>query len=157
MHTFPHRTFAICKVPTVNPSGKNQRFLPAPTGREPLGAVSAAFRRTYYIFPLPYSLKKPGIVTAVEIGVSILSIKYQPKANRQLSSRWLPQSPAVTAPSRRELWASAFPHGFVLLESANCEFLRQKSKIFASSLWQGSLWCGAWAFGAVTIPGVFSE
>ena len=37
MHTFPHRTFAICKVPTVNPSGKNRRFLPAPTGREPCG------------------------------------------------------------------------------------------------------------------------
>ena len=42
MHTFPHRTFAICKVPTVNPSGKNQRFLPAPFGKGALRAVPAA-------------------------------------------------------------------------------------------------------------------
>ena len=80
MHTFPHRTFAICKVPTVNPSGKNQRFLPAPTGREPLGAVSAAFRRTYYIFPLPYSLKKPGIFPAVHGWVPTTTSKHQPKS-----------------------------------------------------------------------------
>ena len=31
-------------------------------------------------------------------------------ANNQLVARWLPQSPAVTAPSRRELWAAALPH-----------------------------------------------
>ncbi len=40
----------------------------------------------------------------------------------------------------------SFPHGFVLSRSANCESLSQKSKIFASSLWQGSLW------GAATKP-----
>ena len=34
--------------------------------------------------------------------------------------------------------AGRFPHGFVLSRSANCESLRQKSLIFASSLWQGS-------------------
>ena len=33
-----------------------------------------------------------------------------------------------------------FPHGFVPMGSANCESLSQKSEIFASSLWQGSLW-----------------
>ena len=33
-----------------------------------------------------------------------------------------------------------FPHGLVLWESPHCESLSQKSKIFASSLWQGSLW-----------------
>ena len=36
--------------------------------------------------------------------------------------------------------------GLCLWESANCESLSQKSKIFASSLWQGSLW------GAATKP-----
>ena len=35
--------------------------------------------------------------------------------------------------------AGRFPHGFVLSESASCESLSQKSKIFASSLSQGSL------------------
>ena len=35
--------------------------------------------------------------------------------------------------------SGSFPHGFVLSRSANCESLSQKSKIFASSLWQGSL------------------
>ena len=39
-----------------------------------------------------------------------------------------------------------FPHGFVLSESACCKSLSQKSKIFASSLWQGSLWRRPWAF-----------
>ena len=43
VHTFPHRTFAICKVPTVNPSGKNQRFLPAPFGKGALRAVPADY------------------------------------------------------------------------------------------------------------------
>ena len=35
--------------------------------------------------------------------------------------------------------AGRFPHGFVLSESACCKSLSQKSKIFASSLSQGSL------------------
>ena len=35
--------------------------------------------------------------------------------------------------------SGSFPHRFVLSRSANCESLSQKSKIFASSLWQGSL------------------
>ena len=50
----------------------------------------------------------PGNVPAVEVGVSITSIKYRPIPNHQLSARWLPQSPAVTAPSRRELWGAYF-------------------------------------------------
>src|SRR5699024_5338159 len=40
--------------------------------------------------------------------VSIPTGKYHPKATRQLSARWLPQSPAVTAPSRRELFFVSF-------------------------------------------------
>ena len=36
-----HMGLCFRKVPTVNPSVKNQRFLPAPTGREPLRAVPA--------------------------------------------------------------------------------------------------------------------
>ena len=31
-----------------------------------------------------------------------------PKVNRNCTARWLPQSPAVTAPSRRELWGAYF-------------------------------------------------
>ena len=29
-----------------------------------------------------------------------------PSSNRRFTARWLPQSPAVTAPSRRELWGA---------------------------------------------------
>ena len=39
--------------------------------------------------------------------------------------------------------AGRFPHRFALSRSTNCESLSQKSKIFASSLWQGSLWGAA--------------
>ena len=38
--------------------------------------------------------------------VSITTSKYYPTANRQFAPRLLPQSPAVTAPSRRELWGA---------------------------------------------------
>ncbi len=79
-----HTGLYFGKVPTVNPSVKNQRFLPAPTGREPLRAVPAAnFARqlsTNRYFPDPpgigglsaepitYSLfpEKSGIGTAVQ-------------------------------------------------------------------------------------------
>ena len=40
--------------------------------------------------------------------VSITTSKYYPTANRQFAPRLLPQSPAVTAPSRRELWGLSF-------------------------------------------------
>ena len=70
-----------------NPSVKNQRFLPAPfhkgaSGVPPVSMrtvafcdsllplqcpVSAACRRTFSLFTLHYSLKKPGLATAVEI------------------------------------------------------------------------------------------
>ena len=56
-------------------------------------------------------------------------------------------SPAVPAPSRRELWG-LYLATLVCCSggSASCESLRQKSEIFASSLSQGSLF----AFGIVT-------
>ena len=53
---------------------------------------------------------------------------------------------ASAPPRRGDSEAGKFPHRFVLLESSHCESLSQKSKIFASSLWQGSLW------GAATKP-----
>ena len=48
-------------------------------------------------------------------------------------------SPAVPAPSRRELWG-LYLATLVCCSggSASCESLRQKSEIFASSFWQGS-------------------
>ena len=62
-----------------------------------------------------------------------------PSANRNCTAHLLPQSPAVTAPSRRELWGLYLATlACCLWESACCESLSQKSKIFASSLWQGS-------------------
>ena len=58
----------------------------------------------------------------------------------------LPKGGASAPPRRGDSEAGKFPHRFVLLESSHCESLSQKSKIFASSLWQGSLW------GAATKP-----
>ena len=148
-------------------------------------------RSAIRFFPDP-----PGIVTAVEGGVSITSIKYHPISKTQLRpplapsgtcgasslpegavfplafafSHWifgnrkcLLWNPSVKnqrflpAPfgkgafgvqrrsppcQRGVVWRSQtggipqvgrFPHRFVLWESANCESLSQKSKIFASS------------------------
>ena len=44
----------------------------------------------------------------------------------------------LAKPNRGDSEAGRSPHRSVLSESANCESLSQKSKIFASSLWQGS-------------------
>ena len=90
------------------------RFVTSPTR-----PVSAAFRRTYYIFPLPYSLKKPGVVTAVEIGVSILSIKYQPKSR---PSAYLPLAPSGTcgASSLPEGAMGCIPFHIGLLQYVKC-------------------------------------
>ena len=48
-------------------------------------------------------------------GCRYLPASTTPKANRNCTARRLPQSPAVPAPDRRELWASAFSHWLVLL------------------------------------------
>ena len=74
--------------------------------------------------------------------------KYHPKSK---PSAYRPQAPSVTAapcqlPPGGSYGVRTFPHGFVPMGSANCESLSQKSEIFASSLWQGSLF----AFGIVT-------
>ena len=87
------------EVPTVNPSVKNQRFLPAPFDKGAFGVHR----------PKP-PLRKGG---------------------------------ASAPPRRGDSEAGRFPHRFVLLESSHCESLSQKSKIFASSLSQGSLGCSA--------------
>ena len=105
VHTFPHRTFAICKVPTVNPSGKNQRFLPAPFNKGALRAVPAAnFAPSWSVIVL--ALTRPVSLLRWKLGCRYSLSSTNPKANRQLSSRWLPQAPAVPAPSRRELWGA---------------------------------------------------
>ena len=149
-------------------------------------------RSAIRFFPDP-----PGIVTAVEGGVSITSIKYHPISKTQLRpplapsgtcgasslpegavfplafafSHWIfgnrkcllwnpsvinqrflpaPFGKGAFGVHRRSppghcgggfasgktggiLQAGRFPHGFALWESANCESLSQKSKIFASS------------------------
>ena len=85
-----HMGLYFQKVPTVNPSVKNQRFLPAPFGKGAFGV----HRRS------PPGHCGGGFASGKTGGI---------------------------------LQAGRFPHGFVLWESANCESLSQKSKIFASS------------------------
>ena len=68
----------------------------------------------------------PGIVTAVEVEVSINSIKYHPKSKPELHPPLAPSvtATAVPAPSRRELWGLYLATlACCLWESANCESL----------------------------------
>ena len=57
----------------------------------------------------------------------------------------LSHASGVPAPSRRELWAAAFPHGLVLWGSACCESLSHASGVPAPF--------NKGALGAVPIPG----
>ena len=62
--------------------------------------------------------------------VTITTSKYQPKSNRQLAARWLPQAPAVPAPSRRELFR---PRLFARYRS----IVRYRAfSIFQSTAWE---------------------
>ena len=68
--------------------------------------------------------------------------KYHPKSK---PSAYRPLAPSVTCGDSSlpegAMGCEPFHMGLCLWESANCESLSQKSEIFASSLWQGSL-CG---------------
>ena len=52
-------------------------------------------------FPVPHTRKASGITG---IGYRYPQASTTPKANDNHTARWLPQSPAMTAPSGRELW-----------------------------------------------------
>ena len=88
----------------------------------------------------------PGIVTAVEVGVSITFIKYHPKIK---PSAYPPLAPSVTAtpcqlPPGGSYGLVPFYMGLCLWESANCESLSHGEGHRGlpgrvSSLWQGSL------------------
>ncbi len=109
------------EVPTVNPSVKNQRFLPAPFGKGAIGVHR----------PKPPLLKggasacRGGGIPRHRLGTSsLITLHYSLKT------------------------PFPFPHRFVLIGSANCESLSHASGVpapfgnlrRASSLWQGSLW-----------------
>ena len=83
------------EVPAVNPSVTAKA-----TGGSP--AVPAPFGKGAFLCPVS--------LLRCRIGHRQSPAGTTPSANNQLVARWLPQSPAVTAPSRRELWAAAFPH-----------------------------------------------
>ena len=115
----------------MNPSVKNQRFLPAPFGKGAFGC---------------------GIVTAVEVGASVTSIKYHPKSKPQPHRPLAPSvtakatggSPAVPAPSGRELFflrLLLLHIGFVLSESTCCESLSHASGVPAP-FGKGAFGCG---------------
>ena len=73
--------------------------------------------------------------------MSTTTSKYHPKSK---SSAYRPLAPSVTCGDSSlpegAMGCVPFHIGLLLWESACCESLSQKSKIFASSLWQGSLW-----------------
>ena len=113
----------------MNPSVKNQRFLPAPFGKGAFGC---------------------GIVTAVEVEASVTSIKYHPKSKPQPHRPLAPSvtAIAVPAPSGRELFflrLLLLHIGFVLSESTCCESLSHASGVPAPT--------GREPLGAPPIPG----
>ena len=80
-------------------NGKLQRV---PSGR----AVPAAnFAPSWSVIVL--ALTRPVSFLRCMVGCRQPPASTSPKANRQLSSRWLPQAPAVPAPSGRELWGAS--------------------------------------------------
>ena len=88
------------------------------------------------------SLTRPVSLLRCMVGYRQPPASTIPSANRNCTARWLPQSPAVTAPSRRELWVRTTSHWVVLL--GKCLLCIPQSRLRrASSLWQGSLWCSA--------------
>ena len=112
-----------------------------PHSTAPVDTGSACTQCARWLFANRYFPDPPGIVTAVEVGVSITSIKYQPESKPSVSR---PLAPSVTCGDSSlpegAMGCEPFHMGLCLWESADCESLSQKSKIFASSLWQGSLW-----------------
>ena len=78
---------------------------------------------------------KPGIVTAVEVGLLITTSKYRPIMKPELHR---PLAPSVTCGDSSlpegAMGRVLFYIGFVGVGSACYESLSQKSKIFASSL-----------------------
>ena len=54
------------------------------------------------------SLPRPVSLLRCMVGYRQPPASTAPKVNRNCTARWLPQSPAVTAPSRRELWGAYF-------------------------------------------------
>ena len=89
----------------------------------------------------------PGIVTAVEVGVLITFIKYRPQSK---PLAYPPQAPSVTCGDSSlpegAIGCVPFHIGLCFQEVPPVESLSQKSKIFASSLSQGSLF----------VPGIVS-
>ena len=79
-------------------NGKLQRV---PSGR----AVPAAnFAPSWSVIVL--ALTRPVSLLRWKLGCRYSLSSTNPKADRQLTSRWLPQAPAVPAPSGRELWGA---------------------------------------------------
>ena len=88
--------------------------------------------------PQAGSLFTPGIVTAVEVGVSITFIKYHPKIK---PSAYAPLAPSVTCgdSSLRSGAMGCVLFHIGLLQVGKCLLCNPSVAFGASSLWQGSL------------------
>ena len=89
-------------------------FLPEQESKAPAGSARSQFRTEIFCESL-LPLQCPVSFLRCMVGYRQPPASTTPKENRNCTARRLPQSPAVTAPSRRELWTGAFPHRFVLL------------------------------------------
>ena len=119
-----HMGLYFGKVPTVNPSVKNQRFLPAPFGKGACGQCPQPFSHDSFL----------RIVTSLTRPVSLLRcsrcVDQSPPCQRGVVWRsqtggiprhCLGTSSLITL--HYSLKSLPFPHGFVLWESSNCESL----------------------------------
>ena len=105
------------KAPTVNPSVKNQRFLPAPFGK---GAFAGSARSQFRTIIFSKSL--------LPLQCPVSAVCQSPPCQRGVV--WRSQTGGIPQ-------GGSFPHGFVLMGSACCGIPQSRLRR-ASSLWQGS-------------------
>ena len=74
--------------------------------------------------------------------ISAIMSKHHPKANRNCTARWLPQTPSAPAPSRRELWAFATSHRFVLWEVPTVNPSDKNQRFLPAPFNKGAFGCG---------------
>ena len=75
--------------------------------------------------------------------ISAIMSKLHPKANRNCTARWLPQTPSAPAPSRRELWAFATSHRFVLWEVPTVNPSGKNQRFLPAPFNKGAFGCAA--------------
>ena len=122
--------------PSVTPTACQLPLTREPCGQCPLTISHGSFLR------FVTSLTRPVSLLRCMVGYRQPPASTIPSANRNCTARWLPQSPAVTAPSRRELWGLCLATlDFLRMRSACCESLSHGCAVPAP-FGKGAFGCG---------------